>query len=320
MIQELRSRNKALVFCLPLARSFDLEHQHISRRAYENFTRVYDATTLLQAKLKVKDWIPPEWEGRLSDKFICAAIDNLDMYCRKMHTRIKDGECVKSHMLHAVVTERILFDKAILPGPPPTGDMLIRETEEIVKHAALPSRKQVHVELRRHWTKHVTIAKNCVKPSVMLDRPPASCDRQTIGRTQCVSMPILVNRSTASKVDVAAAINNVREQFPGAKLVLFMDYQTFAVAWWLKARTPDLYTDVIIVGGELHRQFHTDDCVYRLWWNYVLEPAAMWLYRISMPTGTTTREILSASWPLLVSLGCADWFRRKIRSEKIRSN
>ena len=58
-----------------------------------------------------------------------------------------------------------------------------------------------------------------------------------------------------------------------------MDYQTFAVAWWLKARTPELYEDVLMVGGELHRQFHTNDCVYRLWWDYVLEPAAMCLYR-----------------------------------------
>ena len=36
---------------------------------------------------------------------------------------------------------------------------------------------------------------------------------------------------------------------------------------------------VFVIGGELHRQFHTDDCAYRLSWKYVLEPAAMWLHR-----------------------------------------
>ena len=233
----------------------------------------------MKARKEVKDWIPSEWIPRLTDDFIVAAIDNLDLYDRKGHTRLKDGECVRSHMLHAVVTERILFDKAILPGPPPTGDMLFRETEMIVKHAALPSMSCVHDELRVQWKKHTDIARATASPSAMLERPPAACDHQTTGRTMCVSLPILTGRSTASKVDVAAAINGVRKQYPGSKLMLFMDYQTFAVAWWMKARTPELYEDVLMVGGELHRQFHTNDCVYRLWWDYVLEPAAMCLYR-----------------------------------------
>ena len=133
-----------------------------------------------------------------------AAIDNLDLYDRLKGThqaeRLKDGECVRSHMLHAVVTERILFDKAILPGPPPTGDMLFRETEMIVKHAALPSMSCVHDELRVQWKKHIDIARATASPSAMLERPPAACDHQTTGRTMCVSLPILTGRSTASKV------------------------------------------------------------------------------------------------------------------------
>ena len=285
MCNALRARNSKLIFCLPLSRSIVLEHQHIPYRSYDNMVReqiVYDASVVRKACLSLKDFIPDTkalygWE--YSDELILAAIDNLDMYDKKTHTRVKHGECIRSHMLHAVVTSRILFDKSILPGPPPESDLLIKETEQVVKHAALPNRDTVHEFLRPQWSKHFELAKTCASPTELLARPPAACDRQNTGRTICVSLPILTGRSTASKVDVAAAINSVRQQYPGKKFALVMDYQTFAVAWWLKARTPELYEDVIIIGGELHRQFHTDDCIYRLWWAYVLEPAAMWLYR-----------------------------------------
>ena len=285
MCSTLRARNSRLILCLPLSRSIVLEHQHIPYRSYDNMIReqiVYHADTVHKAYVSLKDFIPDtkvlyNWE--YSDELILAAIDNLDMYDKKTHTRVKDGECIRSHMLHAVVTTRILFDKSILPGPPPQSDLLIKETEQVVKHAALPNRDTVHKFLRSQWSKHFELAKSCASPTELLARPPATCDRQNTGRTICVSLPILTGRSTASKVDVVVAINSARNHYPGKKFVLVMDYQTFAVAWWLKARTPELYEDVIIVGGELHRQFHTDDCVYRLWWTYVLEPAAMWLYR-----------------------------------------
>ena len=42
---------------------------------------------------------------------------------------------------------------------------------------------------------------------------------------------------------------------------------------------PEFFVDIVLVGGELHRQFHSNDCLYRLWWDHVLEPAAIILYR-----------------------------------------
>jgi hypothetical protein len=67
------------------------------------------------------------------------SIDNLDLYQRVSHSRLKDGH-LKSTMLHAVVSERILFPKTILLGPAPTGDLLIKDSISIAKHAALPNR------------------------------------------------------------------------------------------------------------------------------------------------------------------------------------
>jgi hypothetical protein len=319
LVATLRARNSKLILCLTLSRSLLLEHQHVPYRTADNLTReqfIYDSGVVQKCRLALKDWVPAT-SFETTDTFVLAAIDNLDMYDKKVHTRIRNGECVTSHMIHAVVTERILFNKSILQGPAPTGDLLIKDTEQVVKHAALPSKDAVHDYLRVKYSKYMAEAASALSPTAMLARPPASEDRQTGGRTVCVSLPILVGRSTASKVDVAAAIDSVRDQFPGAKLVLLMDYQTFAVAWWLKARTPALYEDVIIVGGELHRQFHTDDCVYRLWWDYVLEPAAMWLYRKDIRQGFNADKFNNKeTFVRLVTIAGLTWLSRLTSEEE----
>jgi hypothetical protein len=217
IVQALRSRNSGLIICLPLSRSLSLEHQHIPSAPSDDLTRegfTDDAKTAMKARLSLKDWIPYV-PYALSDNFIVAALDNLDLYDKKLHTRLRNGQPITSHMIHAVVGERILFDKAILPGPAPTEEMLFRETSEVVKHAALPSKSAVHTYLQPKWDKYTEAVVTPPRPTAVLDRPPAHEDRQTGGRTICVSLPILVGRSTASKVDVAAAIDNVRQQFPG---------------------------------------------------------------------------------------------------------
>ena len=107
-------------------------------------------------------------------------------------------------------------------GHPPAGDLLIKDTSSVVKHNALPSRAQAEDFLRGKWSKYLGGANTVA----LLARPPDSCDRQRTGRTICVSLPILTNRSTASKVDVTAAIASAKQQFPGKKLVVIMDHQT----------------------------------------------------------------------------------------------
>jgi len=86
----------------------------------------------------------------ISSYSLCS-IDNLDMCSRKTHSRLKGGEIVKSNMIHAVVSERILFDKSIMKGPPPTGDLLIKDTASVVKHCALPSKQASQDFLRAKW-------------------------------------------------------------------------------------------------------------------------------------------------------------------------
>jgi hypothetical protein len=320
MIATLRKRNSKLIFCLTLCRSMVLEHQHIPNHTSDNLTReqiTYDSTVVNKCRRALKDWIPV-LSFKTTNKFVAAAIDNLDAYDKKAHTRIRNGQCVTSHMIHAVVGERLMLDEEIFKdaGPAPVGDMLIADTVQVVKSCALPSEEAVHEYLGFKWHKYMAAAATVISPTEMLARPPASEDRQTSGKTICVSLPILVGRSTASKVDVAAAIDSVRKQFPGAKLMLFMDYQTFAVAWWLKARTPKLYEDVIVVGGELHRQFHTDDCVYRLWWEYVLEPAAMWLYRKDIRQGFNADKYNNKeTFVRLVTIAGLTWLSRLTSEE-----
>ena len=81
-----------------------------------------------QARLALKDWIPPT-DFRVTDELVLGSIDNLDMYARK-NTRIIDGVVKSSRMVHAVVSERILFDRELLDGPAPDGDLLFTDTGE----------------------------------------------------------------------------------------------------------------------------------------------------------------------------------------------
>lgn len=191
------------------------------------------------------------------------------MCSRKTHSRLKGGEIVKSNMIHAVVSERILFDKSILQGPPPIGDLLIKDTASVVKHCALPSKQASQDFLRAKWQKYFSAAENAGDPMVLLQRPPACSDRHKTGRTICMSLPILTDRSIASKVDVTAALTSLNDQFPGKRKMMVVDYQTFAVSWWIKMRQQPLFDDILPVGDELHRQFHTDDCTYRIWYDYM---------------------------------------------------
>ena len=61
--------------------------------------------------------------------------------------------------------------------------------------------------------------------------------------------------------------------------MVVLDWQTFILSWWLKAPTPDAYRNTLPFGAELHRQFHSIDALYRLWWDNLLEACAIWLYR-----------------------------------------
>ena len=116
MCDELRAQINHNCFCLTLARSLCIEHQYIPVQAYDDLCReqlLISKATLVKAKLGLKDFYP-ETPFEVSDDFILCSIHNLDIYSRKTHSRLKNGEMIKSNMIHAVVSERLLFDKAIL--------------------------------------------------------------------------------------------------------------------------------------------------------------------------------------------------------------
>jgi hypothetical protein len=279
MVDLLRDRDRESVFVLSLARSLSIQTQHAQVALRSNLSHeglLHDEKFLNAIRKHLVDWLPPV-DFEVSDELVLVAMDNLDMYSRRSHSRLKDGEVVKSHMVHALVSERILFDKAILKGPAPTGDLLIKDMLSVAKHAALPNRSTVEKFLTGHWAKFRSDVSTCT-PMDVLGPPPPQCDRQP-GRTWCVNLPLISNRSTASKEDVTFGMMRINELFPGTKKMGVFDYQTFAVAWWVKARGGELFEDWLPVGGELHRQFHSDDCGYRLFWPYVLEPTALWLCR-----------------------------------------
>ena len=124
-----------------------LEHQHTPYRTSSNLTREqlsYDTKVVAACRLHLKQLGPPT-PFEITNDLVVTALDNLDMYDKKAHTRIKNGECVTRHMLHAVVGTHMFFPKSIPTGLAPVGDMLIRETEQVVKHAALPSKAAVRV-------------------------------------------------------------------------------------------------------------------------------------------------------------------------------
>eukprot|EP00656_Telonema_subtile_P017973 TRINITY_DN19698_c0_g1_i2.p1 TRINITY_DN19698_c0_g1~~TRINITY_DN19698_c0_g1_i2.p1 ORF type:complete len:413 (-),score=70.06 TRINITY_DN19698_c0_g1_i2:1524-2762(-) len=257
----LRGRDCHCLFTLSLARSFAIEHQHGPKGLVENLVRegfLHDANTLREIRAELTRWMPPV-DFEFDDDLVMIALDNLDMYQKVTHTRLKNGATIKSQMIHALVMERILFRRDALQGPPPVGDLLIRDTAAVVQHAALPDRTTTEAFLNAEWVEFRAEVNEAESPMDVLAPPPAECDNQP-GRTVCVSLPILTKSSTASKKDVTAALVELKKRYPSSKLIVVMDYQTFAVAWWIKARGGSLYDDIIPMGGELHRQFHTDDC------------------------------------------------------------
>lgn len=281
LVDILRARDSSCLFVLSLARSLAIQYQHAPQAVSRNLSHeglLHDANTLNLIRAELVGWMP-KVDFELTDEFVLVALDNLDMYSRRTHSRLKDGQLVKSEMVHALVSERLLFPKSLLHGPAPVGDLLVKSTESVVRHSSLPNRQTTEEFLTQQWKHFCANVAIADSPMDVLGPPPASFDEQTTGRTVCVSLPILTDRSTASKQDVTAAIAFLKAQFPGSKIAIVLDYQTFAVAWWIKARGGALYDDIIPLGGELHRQFHTDDCTYRLFWSYVLEPAALWLCR-----------------------------------------
>ena len=83
--------------------------------------------------------------------------------------------------------ERLSFDKAILTGPPPVGDLLIKDTASVVKRCALPSKQAAQDFLKANWMIYKAMAENAADPMVLLACPPAidATGRKLDGRFVC---------------------------------------------------------------------------------------------------------------------------------------
>ena len=214
IVGTLRARNQTCHYVYIVARSLELEFTHANYATLDDLTHeqlVLSHTTIGKVREILKEWTPSLTDT--SDELLLISLDNLDLYARRMQSRLRDGKRVQSDMIHAVVAERLLFDKNILTGPPPDGDLLPRDQMDVHKLAALPTKIEVSDKITNRWGVHMSRVAAAGDVMSLFDRPPAAADQQESKRTVRVSLPICTDRSTASKEDVRFAIERLKERY-----------------------------------------------------------------------------------------------------------
>jgi hypothetical protein len=281
MASILKARNSKVVTVLHLAQAMDQFYGHIGTGQQQLMQRLGDSihhTTLAKVRARLNSWIPstpfmPFPEMRL------IFLDNLDMYERHSHNRIKDGVVIKNSMLHAIVLGEELLDPALFQSPAPVGSLFYDREESVWSVAgSLPTEEAVTTRLADLFTGYMFMARDDLFS--LLERPTAHLDCQKPGASPIISLPIQAGMHSNSTVDMAEVYMRLDEIVGKEcyKLVV-LDWQTFAVSWNLKERSAGAYQQYMWWGGELHRQMHSNDAILSIWWEHVIKPSAMYLRR-----------------------------------------
>lgn len=105
------------------------------------------------------------------------------------------------------------------------------------------------------------------------------------------SHPIQLDMHSNSKVDMAAVYSRLDAILgPDTHKLVVLDYQTFAISWFLKHRSPGMYSRYMFWGGEMHRQMHSVDAVKHIWWETVVKPMALRMGRMDIKLAFNARQ------------------------------
>lgn len=275
----LRARSRNTLTMFSVAQGLDTFYQHIRECYASRQVSTQDSLhphTIDRLRSALSHWIP-RTPFQLADHMRLILLDNLDMYQRLSRTRIVDGEMVKSKMIHCIVIEEVLIDATLIPSLPDRS--LFNSDSNWDVREVLPTQQQTLDKVCTLWANCRARAKGDV---MNLLRRPAANEDFAPGITHHRSHALQIDKHSNSKADMAAVYDELDELLgPGHKMVV-LDYQTFAISWFLKHRSPDTYKHYMFWGGELHRQMHSVDAIKHIWWESVIKPMAMRLGRMDV--------------------------------------
>ena len=265
---------------LTTARSIALTYLHASDSVLDGLRRerlIYAESWLQKLRGCWADYVP-RTPYTPSSVLIWLNTDNLDIYSRKSMTRVKEGTRVKSALLHALVTERIFFDPNLLTGPEPNGSLWNLSDPEAFKLHVVPKFDATQKWLAGLHHKYLELAMiSILEP---MKRPTPEKDHHRTGPTITQSMPILTDHSTSTSADLAAYMHQVEEWFgKDAYFIHLGDFMTFRNIWFNIFRMRPVWNHHTVQGDEFHLQTHHNHASKILWYQHVVKPAALMLYR-----------------------------------------
>jgi hypothetical protein len=281
--QTLKNRSTSCITLFQLAKGIDRFWMHVSTPTHQQDMKLGDDLhhqVIQRVRKQLISWVP-RTPYVVMKKIRLILLDNWDMWAGLVHARRKDGEVLKSKMLHAILLREELLDASYFTGSAPEGTMWVlpdESTWDIMK--SVPSQAEVDVKLGGYFTGFALMAREDIK--LLWKRPDALCDQQATGKSIMKSWPAQTHLKASSKEDMAEVYQWLDDQLPGDYKVVVEDWATFAITWNHMCRSPDLYKYWMVWGGELHRMMHTNDAIIHIYWEHVIKPCAMLLFRIEV--------------------------------------
>lgn len=276
----LHSRDEQCMPTILLAKSLDRYYQHVRACTHSQDVKLGEDLThgvIDRLRTELSSWIPRVPYQKMVQLRLMW-LDNWDMYAAVVHARRKEGQVVKSKMLHAILLAEEVLDASLFTGASPTWSLwkpADESTWDIMK--SVHSQSEVDAHLGGYFTNFFLMAKDNLKS--LWARPPPACDNQTATASVVIDWPAQTHLSASSKEDMAEVYEWLDEQMPGVFKVVVEDWATAAITWNFIHRSFDVYRHWMVWGCELHRQFHTNDAIVIIYWEHVIKPAAVLLDR-----------------------------------------
>ena len=263
-------------------------------------------------------WAPPAGEPRSEHIDLCCR-DNKEWWRSVKFSRHKDGQKVESELLHTVTGEHFYIPAALTDHLPDPG--LGKDWPFLGKYDfsdAVVNLEEMEVYVAPVWKKILQL-QNTNSMQLLMRPPPEADTKQWQGPTQIWHPPIILHCGTSSYVDNAKIVKNVRLNRKGTKSVIACDMQTFIRLWWLKAKLPEEYKDVVPWAGEFHGIAHYVDGIVILNWSYILEPILLHFdvkgFHLSLNMKETSQRI---RWILLILCAGQQWMAAVFTEEEVK--
>ena len=266
----------------------------------------------------VMAWRAPPREPLSTELDMCCR-DNLEWYRSVKFTRHKDGKKLENELLHTVTGEHFHIPASLvdhLPDPQLGNNWPFMGTYNYSD--AVVTGEEMNVFLQPLWGKMLALQSGNSMQLMM--RPPAEADRVKWGNnpTKTWHPPIVLYCGTSSYVDNAKIVKNVRASRVGKKSVIACDMQTFVRMWWLKAKFPQEFNDIVPMAGEFHGLAHLTDGIVILNWCYILEPILLHFdvkgFHLSLNMKETSQRI---RWITLILCAGIEWMVAIFRPEEL---